>query len=171
MKDSYVTFRKSELITSNNQFLEITISVLSKGCLFRFQASGSSMSPFIKNGDVITLAPPSQKTIHRGTVAAFLSPLAGKLVVHRIVDHKGGKFLLKGDTCRQPDGWVDPLDIIGVVVGVERGDKPVRFGGGQVRGVLACLSKYSVLQFSIGLSYAIYRRLFRGVTHEQRQQN
>lgn len=125
------------------------------------------MSPFIKDGDVITLAPPSQRTLHRGSVAAFISPLAGKLVVHRIVDHKGSAFLLKGDNGRQPDGWVDPSDIIGVVLRVERDGKPIRFGGGRACGVLACLSKYSILQFSIGLSYAIYRRLFKGVTHEQ----
>lgn len=127
------------------------------------------MSPFIRDGDVITLSPPTQQPVNLGSVAAIISPLAGKLVVHRIVDQKGSAFLLKGDNGRQPDGWVDSSDIIGVVVRVERGNKPIRFGGGRASGVLACLSKYSVLQFSIGLSYAIYRWLFKGVTHEQRQ--
>ena len=89
----------------NRGFAELMTAVLDKGKPFRFQAAGASMSPFIRGGDVITLAPVHDR-IHFGEVLAFRQPENDRLAVHRVVGRGRRGFLLKGDNGCHCDGWV-----------------------------------------------------------------
>ena len=65
--------------------MEIMQDILARGAEFRFRARGWSMSPFIRDGDVITISPRNKKKPAVGKVVAFLQPDSGRLVVHRII--------------------------------------------------------------------------------------
>jgi len=104
-------------------FIALTRDVLEKGRSVRFQVWGSSMTPFIKDGDVITIVPVSAESdIGLGKVVAFLHPwLTGRrLVVHRVVGRRGSSFLIRPDHALGHDPFAYKLcDILGRVVRVE----------------------------------------------------
>jgi len=122
------------------------------------------MSPFIRDGDVITIAPvqPSHGNLHVpagsprlpgdertcgvGQVVAFVAPASQRLVVHRIVGRHESRFLIQGDSLR---GLVPDMasrdDIIGRVVRIERGRKRVWLGLGPERYAIAILSRAGLL--------------------------
>ena len=112
--------------------------VLEKGAAFQFRARGASMSPFIKDGDVITVTPLIKEKPDVGKVVAFLQPVSGCLLVHRVVRRQGPVFLIQGDnSANQPDGWVDRQDILGCVTRVERDGRRILVGLGPERYLLA----------------------------------
>lgn len=117
-------------------------AVLARGALFHFRAKGLSMSPFIKNGDSITIAPLSREHPSVGKVVAFIQPETAGLVIHRIIARQGPAFLIQGDnTAGQPDGWVQPQAILGCVIRVERDGRRLYLGLGPERYLVAFLSR------------------------------
>ena len=54
--------------------MELIEAVHEKGASFRFQAKGYSMTPAIRNGDVITVSPLRDIEPRRGDVVAFRHP-------------------------------------------------------------------------------------------------
>ena len=82
------------------------------------------MSPFIKDGDVLTISPLSSSP-GIGDVVAFIYPETGRLVIHREIGKKGGSYLIKGDNALETDGLVHKENIFGFVKRVERKGKKV----------------------------------------------
>ncbi|HPZ09235.1 MAG TPA: S26 family signal peptidase [Candidatus Eremiobacteraeota bacterium] len=137
-----------ELHLYGQDLLELLCAVLSKGAGFRFQAKGFSMSPFIKDGDVITISPV------KGTVSQivpFIHPEGKNLRVHRIVWKTRGKFLIKGDHCNESDGLIPEENILGHVEKIERNGKNIRFGLGKERHLIAWLSRKRILNIMLFL--------------------
>lgn len=129
-----------ELPLSGEDLLGLLSEVLAKGVRFRFRASGYSMSPFIRDGDVITVRPCKGASLRKGTVAAYVRPLDGQLAVHRIVGGTEAGFALKGDHEPVADHPVAASAILGVVDRVERNGRRVRLGLGPEKGLVARLS-------------------------------
>jgi signal peptidase I len=127
-------------------FIELMKAVLEQGAPVRFVASGFSMSPFIKSGDCLTVAPPGAR-IAVGTVIAFLRPESNTLVVHRVIARNGDTYLLKGDNILGPDGWIGRADVLGEVVKIERRTKAVLFGLGSEKRLFAFLSRCRVFPY------------------------
>ncbi len=126
---------------SNAQMITLVRAVLEKGSRFRFSASGGSMQPFIKNGDVITIAP-LRRSAGFGDIVAFVHPLSGQLVVHRVVARRRGLCLLRGDAVLgECDGWVARADLLGRVEKIERGGRTVRTNFLLLRWLVAVLSR------------------------------
>jgi hypothetical protein len=150
------TIKDSVLSISNPQFIELMKAVLEKGASFRFRAGGSSMVPFIRDGDVLTLMllknGPSP-----GEVCAFVHPQNGKLIVHRLVGRKNNMFRFKGDNTREADGYVQLENILGKVVSVERHKKKVHLGLGIERYVISLMSITNILPLMTTLAYPLYR--------------
>lgn len=147
MTGGYVTSNQSPRTMPNAAFAQLMKAVLDKGAPFRFEAGGYSMAPFIRHGDIITVAPSSSPSrFRRGDVAAFMSPETGKLTVHRIIRFSPRRgYLIKGDNTPAPDGRVEQSAIIGRVVRVEHRGKRVRIGLGPERALLAFLSRIGLL--------------------------
>ena len=147
----------------NRGFAELMTAVLEKGKPFRFQAAGASMSPFIRGGDVITLAP-VHDCIHFGEVLAFRQPENERLAVHRVVGRGRKGFLLKGDNGCHCDGWVTREKIIGRVTRVEHRGREVRIGLGLERTLIAALSRLGLLRPLVlplrWLLRPVYKRFF-----------
>lgn len=115
-------------------------AVLAKGRPFRFTARGASMSPAIRDGDVVTVAPLSDREPRPGDVAAFVHPGTGAVRIHRIVEVSDRGFRLKGDAAFFDDGTAGRDRILGLVVRVERDGRTVGPGSRTAAALLARLS-------------------------------
>ena len=80
-------------------------------------ASGYSMFPFLRKGDLLTVEPVPMETIKRGDVVVF--EMEQKWIAHRVVKNRnsaeGVEFLLRGDTCIDFDPMVNRENYMGVV--------------------------------------------------------
>lgn len=116
-----------ELPLSGESLAGLMRAVLDKGKPFRFEARGTSMYPFIRDGDVATVAPLAGEDPKPGDVAAFVQPGTSGVRVHRIVKVDAGRYFLKGDNALDADGVLARDAILGLVVRLERGgrDRPV----------------------------------------------
>lgn len=63
---------------------------------------GSSMEPGISEGDLVVTRRAPQ--YHHGDVVAYRSEEIGRMVLHRVVDRDGDRFVTKGDN----NSWLDP---------------------------------------------------------------
>jgi len=157
--------------------LELLKAVMEEGKLFRFRAPGFSMYPFIRNNDIVTLAPLADRCPRTGDIVAFIHPGTRKLVVHRIIHPRDTDFIIKGDNADEPDGLIPRENIFGTVIRIERAGRNVAGGLGYWRRVIALLSRYVFLRrivWMIGLprrvggrgllkaqEFATYRRFAR----------
>lgn len=105
------------------------------------------MSPFIKDGDILTISPVDRNAVKTGSVIAFRCMRNNKLVIHRAVARKKGRYLIKGDNCVHADCLTDARNVLGVVAKVERGEKDIRFGIGPGSAVIALLSRIRFFPF------------------------
>jgi hypothetical protein len=138
--------RGEEGVIPNAVLVELLQAVLERGAPFWFEAPGFSMSPFIQDGDTITVAPLAGAPPRPGDVVAFLRPDSGKLVVHRVVGKRGDAFLIRGDNGGEVDDLAPAAGILGRVTGVRRDGRPVRLGLGPERRLVAFLSRRGLLQ-------------------------
>jgi signal peptidase I len=140
MTSDYVKANQASQSLPGAGFAELMAAVLDKKVPVRFTAPGFSMTPFIRDGDTITIAPVSEK-IRCGDVVAFMNPCRCKLTVHRIVNISSKGYLIKGDNMSEPDACVQRSSIIGRVVQVEHRSRQVRWGLGIERIIIAFLSR------------------------------
>jgi hypothetical protein len=150
MKTAPHVRKKDSLPLSGESLTEIMTAVLAQKKPFRFRATGLSMSPFIRDGDVVTIRPLGSRPPRTGDIAAFLYPGTGKVAVHRIVREESGRFSLKGDNVPAIDGSL-PLDrILGTVSRVERNGAKVPLGGRAGAAAIASLSRSGLLSKAVG---------------------
>jgi len=135
----------NEISLSGPALVELLRAVLDKGMPFRFQAKGASMSPFIKDGDVIIVSPLSGALPRRGDVVAFTHPQTQSLVVHRIVAKKGDCFIIKGDNTSNTGDLILKANILGCVTRVKRDGKKIFMGLGPERFLIALLTRRGLL--------------------------
>lgn len=124
----FVKYSDEEGTLSMPVLVGLLRAVLDKGKPFRFQATGGSMSPFVRDGDVITVSPLSDIPPRLGDVVAFIRPESGKLVVHRVVGKRDGSYLIKGDSAPDCADVIPRANILGRVTRVERDGKRVYLG-------------------------------------------
>jgi hypothetical protein len=129
---------------SGGGLLELMRATLGRGVYFRFTARGFSMDPFIRDGDVLTVAPVRRRP-GLGRVFAVHDPVTGRVVVHRVVARPFGGVLVRGDGVGQADGLAEPGDVLGLVVAVERRGRRIRLGCGPERLLLAVVSRVGLL--------------------------
>ncbi len=125
--------------------LELLKTVVEGGHQFRMRAPGFSMHPFIRNRDIITIAPLPPESPIPGDVVAFVRPDTGKLVVHRVVKRTDDLCLIKGDNCGEPDGDITKANLLGIVTRVERNGRDVMAGFPYGRRLIALLNRSGLL--------------------------
>lgn len=151
MKPAVLVRRGGELPLSGRSLTGLLIAVLAKGRPFRFRARGASMSPLIKDGDVVTIAPPGGAGPRPGEIVAFVHPATGNIAVHRLVRRAGGRFAARGDNADVEDGTLPSDRILGVVTSVERGGRKVGPSGRRSGPALAFLSRTGWLDRGLAL--------------------
>ena len=110
---------------SSQAVIDLLNAVLNKEADFRFKASGVSMYPTIRNGDIITISSLKGLKLKPGDIVAFRHPTGEKLAVHRIISIGSDSCLIRGDNSPDPDGLVRESDILGLVTKVERNDHAI----------------------------------------------
>jgi hypothetical protein len=118
--------------------------LLRGGTPVQLEATGHSMSPFIRNGDVVTIEPLASRRPALGEVVA-LAP-GGRLLVHRLVGWDRDRALCRGDVAANADPAASPDELLGRVTRVERGGRRVRLGLGIERLPIAWLSRVGFLR-------------------------
>jgi signal peptidase I len=97
--------------------------ILNNGLNLRVRATGKSMAPFLKGGEVITLKKVPSSSLHRGDLI-FFRDRYGSLILHRIIRKRksGNKVYLetKGDALIAFDEPVLADDVLGKAFIVER---------------------------------------------------
>ena len=160
MIGDYVRLDHDEHLISGTKLAGLMVAVLEKKAYFRFTAPGFSMTPFIRDGDVITLAHLPAK-LFAGDVVAFMEPCNRRLTVHRIIKVLQAGYLIKGDNATEPDGVLEHSSLIGHVVRVERHGSRVLFGAGVEGGGIAWLSHRGWLIPLVQIAWRILRAGFR----------
>jgi len=145
MRSPYVTCLQDSYNISSHAFAGLMEAVLEKKVPFRFTVYGSSMVPFICDGDVITIAPLHLR-LRRGEVVAFVTPCCQQLTVHRILHCSQSGYLIKGDNNSATDGIVPTSSIIGRVIQVEHQGRKAKVGLGVERVIIAWLSYLGLLK-------------------------
>lgn len=144
--------RGRDLALSSSALVELMKEVLKRGLPFKFQARGWSMTPFIRDGDVITIIPYSHDKPRLGEIAAFIHPESGKLAVHRIIGKNSLACLIRGDNVSGiiNDGWIPKEKILGKVNQVERNGEKIWLGlRGPERYGIALFSRMGFLSFAL----------------------
>jgi len=126
-------------------FRELLREAMSRGVSLRFAAAGTSMDPFIKDGDVVTVAPLPARLVP-GDIVAAVSPANGLVIVHRIVSLNEDEALLKGDNLSAADGTAAGAAQLGRVARVERDGRTVVLGIERGNGLIAWLSRWNLLR-------------------------
>jgi len=101
-----------------------------------FRARGRSMSPFIRDGEIIEIVPIDIKKIKSGDIIFYRSN-SKKLVIHRVIKRilENGKivFITKGDFSPTFDQCIHSNNVLGKVVAVKKKNRIIRFDKGLMR--------------------------------------
>ena len=113
-------------------FESLALDILGQGCYLKFCAHGSSMSPFIRNGDIITVEPKKASELNLGDIV-FYRRTGGQYVAHRLIKKiwNNGSLVLttKGDNMDYLDAPVSPGQVLGRIIRIEDQSKGLRIGG------------------------------------------
>ena len=134
-----------ELPLSGRAVVELLQHILSKGAAFRFTNKGSSMSPFIKHGDVVTASALRGSLPRCGHVVAFVHPGRESVFIRMVVGKRADSYLVKDDNVPGAGDLIPKANILGRVTRVERKGKRVFLGFGPERVLIAFLSHRGLL--------------------------
>ena len=125
--------RPCDMCSEERKFWTVLTGLLGAGRQVRFNPVGTSMGPFIRQGDAVTVRPCPARDLAFGDIVLFA---AGREMyrVHRIVGsfREDGRtsIITRGDACPDTDPPIGPEDILGKVSVVSKGrwtldlDKP-----------------------------------------------
>lgn len=148
-----------ELTLPNSVLRDLMQAALERGAIFSFRAYGWSMSPFIRQGDVISVYPIQDRKPTVGQVIAFIQPGTHALLIHRVVRIQGTKYLIQGDNMPGlNDGLVPEENILGCVTHVRRNGKNAWYGQGMAGYFIAYLSRLGLLALFVSLLNRLFRR-------------
>lgn len=107
-------------------FAELSSEILGAGISLRFRATGTSMSPLVRDGDLLLVRPAEAGMPGVGDLV--LCTVGGappeQVVVHRVIRRERGRdgwrFTVQGDALSRPEGPIPETLLFGRVVTVER---------------------------------------------------
>jgi len=152
-----------ELNLNSDQFGSLAADILKRGGIFRFKAQGSSMFPFIRSGDILSIKSIPIESLKTGDVL-FCRLSERVLVAHRLVHQKIKDYphllRLRGDHSMAPGEIIRTNDIIGKVVGLKRGN----LKESKTRGLRNWLTILWINSWPLGPAYLwVYKKIKRGL--------
>lgn len=132
---------------------ELWLEGLKQGRPMCFRPLGSSMVPFLRNGDVVTIVAGSGRI---GDIVLTQSGAA--LLLHRLVAQSGHRLVTKGDALDHLDPPIAPSQVLGTALNRER--------HGRTSGLNTLTARLAGLAFCLTLPFfprmlAILARLKR----------
>jgi len=147
---------KNPILLNNSDLLKISSNLIEKSASIRFRAKGSSMRPFIQDGDLITVSPLRDYPIRVGDVVLYKT-VDNRPIVHRVIRKTtiAGKaaFFIKGDATFGPPEKIGMKNILGRVTAIERNGRERRLDTKLHRMIglaFAMLSPFSRWIYPIG---------------------
>ena len=127
-------FEHKENVAADRVLWDVAMELFENRNMVKFPAAGVSMSPFIRNSEMITVEPCSHEDLTFGDVilyhgfgnqcGQFPIPIRDRKIVHRFFWRRkiGGdiRFITKGDNNYLCDLPVSPHQILGKVVEIEK---------------------------------------------------
>lgn len=99
--------------------LDLLLEALAHGPQ-RMRALGGSMWPTIPHGTLVELHLPAGRALPTPGEVVAVRTAAHRFFIHRVVGLRNdGYFLLKGDNCPGPDGWMHPREWVATVPRME----------------------------------------------------
>ena len=121
--------RGREVTLETPDFLEQARQLLSRSLPVELRMSGSSMSPAIEDGDIITLEPVAEDPIKQGDIVLYQSRM-DTAVIHRIIRLERSSaercIVTRGDAASHNDTPVPLHRILGRVKRVERAGERIK---------------------------------------------
>lgn len=142
---------------------ELAADLLRRGGPLRIKARGGSMTPFVRDGDVVLVTPTAGMEVGIGDVICYETP-SGKLLLHRVIARDADGFMAKGDALACVEA-IDRTRLLGKVVAVERHGVVKRFDtrvGRWRNRVIAGLSPFFPPLLVLALRM---RRVWRAALH------
>ena len=142
---------------------------LERGHTIKVQASGGSMFPLIRDGDLLHVV--RTDVPKRGDIVLYRRDggRGPRWMAHRLIGAatNDGHLLLRGDAHRRTDPPVDPVDVVGRVTAVERNGEVISLGGAAgalFRGLAGVSLGYcSLLMVTVVVPARVVRRVMRVV--------
>lgn len=113
---------------------------------FSGKIQGSSMLPWIKDADTITIYPLATP-IKVGEIVVFYDKANSRFIAHRVIQLTKKRITTKGDNCLSPDPALSIDKIAGRVTSIQRGIEQIHFGLGSEAFFIAILSRANILQW------------------------
>jgi signal peptidase I len=130
----------------------------------RFRANGGSMSPLVRDGDVVLVRPVEPSSVRVGDVV-LCSSHPGQIVVHRVVRKidgpSGDLFTVQGDQVTQADGTIPAMQVYGRVTTIERAGARINLDGPAMRWLSWLAVLRSRWALGRGRQFRLARRLIR----------
>jgi hypothetical protein len=98
----------------SRELMPVICAALERGQRVRLTVNGSSMLPFIRDGDVVELEPP-RASLALGDIVLVHSS-AEHCVMHRVVRIEGDALFLRGDAQQRCQGPFAQSDVLGKVI-------------------------------------------------------
>jgi hypothetical protein len=115
-------------------FLEISTALLEQGNSVRFRPGGHSMSPAIRDGEAVTVAPVRASEVRRGDIILYHTERG--LIAHRVLKLRGEidarVFITRGDASTSCDAPVNASQVLGRLICVERNGRRLSLKGRRV---------------------------------------
>jgi hypothetical protein len=106
------------MILPAQELMPIVCAALQRGQRVRLTATGSSMHPFIRDGEVVEIAPLEGGPAF-GAIVLARTP-GGRYVIHRVVRVWGCSVWLRGDAQLQSQGPLSWESVLGQVITTNR---------------------------------------------------
>lgn len=131
------------LSCNKEDFSYLAETILKQGNCIRFRAEGGSMSPSIRNGDIIEVSPDIDD-ITSGDIILYRSK-ENMPVVHRVIKkNEIGSILTKGDSSLDFDNPVTDEQVLGKVIEVEKRGLNIRHVLGRILRQVQGFSLYGI---------------------------
>ncbi|MHA7139530.1 signal peptidase I [Rossellomorea arthrocnemi] len=116
---------------ANQEAVHLISNVMKKHKWIDLPAQGTSMFPYIKDGDVCTFVTCAPSDLEKGDTALYHT-VQGKLVTHRFVKqqtiNEDKFYMFKGDTNLGLDEPIGDQQIIGKLIYIKRRNRKVSAG-------------------------------------------
>lgn len=137
-------------------------SALNQSISVRITLTGTSMRPFLHQGDEAIIDKVAVTDLKSGDIIAF--KIKEQYLAHRlikIISYKNNFSLItKGDSCKEFDSPIFESDLVGKVSLVKRGNKTINLMSFQRRCISKLYSYYPKLSYYNYLMYYYLKKTF-----------
>ena len=142
---------KKNIIELSNISAGILIKeLIRKNKRVKLKARGESMFPAIRDGDVITIAPPDPSKQETGDIVVCMDETSERILIHRIISKSQETITTKGDFCLKSDGARPKSSIIGYVCHIKNDSSVLIFSKNSIcKKTVAFLSRTNILALTV----------------------